>query len=332
MQFVYLKVHLEFLNDMIEFDEFSKNAFGGTEIAKKELQKRLPHELLSKFQIICDRVGELDPNKIKLFWVHNTPDQLDYNHLQNNGWKKFSKIIFISQNQRDKFISRFNIPYSHCTIIPYGIEPIELKEKPKDKISLIYHPTPYRGLKLLFNVFQKLCKEYDNLELKVFSSYKIHGLNDNQKLYKNSTDYQRIERHPKVKNIGFVPNKQVREELSNSHIFAYPNIYKETFCLSLLEAMSAGCLCIHPNYGCLKETASNWTTIYDYHEDEYEHQQIFYKYLKNAIDIVNTQEVQKHLQMQSEYVTYFHNWDRITSRWIDLLKSIEEQHTLMTYQ
>ena len=332
MQFVYLKVHLEFLNDMIEFDEFSKNASGGTEIIKNELQRRLPQELLSKFQIICDRVVDLKQDKIKLFWIHNTPDQLDYNHLQNNGWKKISKIIFISQNQRDKFISRFNIPYSHCAIIPHGITSIEPKKKLNDRISLIYHPTPYRGLKLLFNVFQKLCKEYDNLELKVFSSYKIHGLNDNQKLYKNSTDYQRIERHPKVKNIGFVPNKQVREELSNSHIFAYPNIYEETFCLSLLEAMSAGCLCIHPNYGCLKETASNWTTIYDYHEDKYEHQQIFYKYLKNAIDIVNTQEVQKHLQMQSEYVTYFHNWDRITSRWIDLLKSIEEQHTLMTYQ
>jgi len=332
MQFVYLKVHLEFLNDMIEFDDFSKNASGGTEIVKKELQKRLPQELLNKFQIVCDRVDELQKDKIKLFWVHNTPDQLDYNHLQNNGWKKFSKIIFISQNQRDKFISRFNIPYSYCAIIPYGITPIELKEKPKDKISLIYHPTPYRGLKLLFNMFQKLCKEYDNLELKVFSSYKIHGLNDNQKLYENSTDYQRIENHPNVKNIGFVPNEQIREELSNSHIFAYPNIYEETFCLSLLEAMSAGCLCIHPNYGCLKETASNWTTIYDYHEDEYEHQQIFYRHLKNAIDNVNTEEVQKHLQMQSEYVTYFHNWDRITSKWIELLKSIEEQHTHMTYQ
>lgn len=290
MQFVYLKVHLEFLNDMIEFDEFSKNASGGTEIIKNELQKRLPQELLSKFQIICDRVGNLKQDKIRLFWVHNTPEQeLKLNFaspcskiFENIGWKKFSKIIFISQNQRDKFISKYNIPYSHCTIIPYGINPIPLKEKPKDKITLIYHSTPYRGLKLLMNVFSKLCKEYNNIELKVFSSYKIHGLNDNQQIYENSADYYRMERHPKIKNIGCVSNEQIREELSNSHIFAYPNIYEETFCLSLLEAMSAGCLCIHPNYGCLKETASNWTTIYDYHENEYEHQQIFYKYLKNC--------------------------------------------------
>jgi len=317
---------------MIEFDEFSKNASGGTEIIKKDLQKRLPQELLNKFQIICDRVGELKKDKIKLFWVHNTPEQLDYSHLNNNGWKKFSKIFFISHNQRDKFIQKYNISYSHCSVISYGINPILLKEKTKEKITLIYHPTPYRGLKLLFNVFQKLCKEYDNLELKVFSSYSIHGLHSNQNVYESSNDYQRINKHPNVKNIGFVSNERIREELSTAHIFGYPNIYEETFCLSLLEAMSAGCLCVHPNYGCLYETASRWTTMYDYHEDEYEHQQIFYRHLKNAIDTVNTEEVQDHLKMQSGYVTYFHNWDRIAKQWIDLLESIEKEHTIMSYQ
>jgi UDP-glucose:(glucosyl)LPS alpha-1,2-glucosyltransferase len=317
---------------MIEFDEFSKNASGGTEIIKQELQKRLPEELLSKFQIICDRVGELQKNKIKLFWVHNTPEQLDYSHLNNNGWKKFSKIIFISHNQRDKFIQKYNIPYSHCSVISYGINPILLKEKTKEKITLIYHPTPYRGLKLLFNTFQKLCKEYNNLELKIFSSYSIHGLHDNQNLYESSNDYQRIDNHPNIKNIGFVSNEKIREELSTAHIFGYPNIYEETFCLSLLEAMSAGYLCVHPKYGYLYETASKWTIMYDYHEDEYEHQQIFYKHLKNAIDTVNTQKVQDHLKMQNEYVTYFHNWSKITKQWIYLLESIEKEHTIITYQ
>jgi glycosyltransferase involved in cell wall biosynthesis len=318
---------------MIEFDEFDKIAIGGgAGNAKSKIRLLIPKKYLNKFQIFSDKIGKNDQNKIKLFWVHNTPDQLDYSHLENNGWKRFSKIIFISQNQRDKFISRFNIPYSHCVVIPYGVDQIQLKEKSKEKITLIYHPTPYRGLKLLFNVFQKLCKEYNNLELKVFSSYKIHGLYDNQNLYESSNDYQRIDNHPNVKNIGFVSNEIIRKELSTAHIFGYPNIYEETFCLSLLEAMSAGCLCVHPNYGCLYETASKWTTMYDYHEDEYEHQQIFYHHLKNAIDTVNTQEVQKHLQMQSDYVTYFHNWGRITKKWIELLETIEKENSILKYQ
>lgn len=335
MQFVSLKDHLEFQNDfnyMIEFDDFSKNAFGGTEIVKKEIQKRIPKNLLDEFQIICDRVVKLEKNKIKLFWIHNTPEQLNYDHLEDGGWKKFSKIIFISQNQRDKFITKFKIPYSHCSIIPYAIIPISSKEKPKNKINLIYHSTPYRGLKILFNTFKRLCKEYDNLELKIFSSYTIHGLKESQLIFENSIDYDRIKNHPKIKNFGYVPNSIIREELSHCHIFAYPNIYEETFCLSLLEAMSAGCLCIHPNYGCLKETASNWSTIYDYHENEYKHQEIFYNYLKKSIETINSEKIQKHLKMQSEYITYFYNWDIVTKKWIDLLENIKNENKILEYQ
>ena len=54
----------------IEFDAFSKKSMGGTEIIKYELRKRLPQKLLNKFQIVCDRIGHLEQNKIRLFWVH----------------------------------------------------------------------------------------------------------------------------------------------------------------------------------------------------------------------------------------------------------------------
>ena len=121
---------------MIEFDTFSRNSNGGAEIAKRGLQKRLPQELLNKFQIVCDRVSNLDNKKIKLFWCHNIPEHeisnesLGYSAvLSDNGWKKFSKIIFVSQNQRDKFILKFNIPYSHCSVISCGIDPLENKKK-----------------------------------------------------------------------------------------------------------------------------------------------------------------------------------------------------------
>jgi predicted methyltransferase len=51
---------------MIEFDDFSKLAMGGTEIILHGLQNRLPQELLSKFQIICDRIITIDDNQDKI--------------------------------------------------------------------------------------------------------------------------------------------------------------------------------------------------------------------------------------------------------------------------
>lgn len=317
----------------IEFDEFSKKSIGGTEIIKYGLLERLPPELLSKFQIITDRIGKLDNDKIRLYWSHLDTEQneqlshslgnIDTKPLANGGWNKFHKIVFISHHQMENWIKTYDIPRSHCVVMKHAIDPIGLQEKPTDKIVLIHHSNPQRGLSLLVNVFEKLCEEYDNIELKVHSSWKIYNMNAQENDYTKSDLYQRLERHPKIKNIGYLPNDELKKSLASSHIFAYPNVIVETFCLSLLEAMSAGCLCVHPNFGCLPETASNWTMMYPYHEKIIPHEERCYQELKKAIDIVNTQKTQEHLKKQKEYVDYFFNWERRTQEWIDLLTSLE---------
>ena len=103
--------------------------------------------------------------------------------------------------------------------------------------------------------------------------------------------------------------------------------------------MSTGLLCVHPNYGCLPETAANWTMMYPYHEKIIPHEERCYQELKKAIDIVNTKETQEHLKKQKEYVDYLFNWERRTQDWIDLLTSLENlplkrasKSTYITYQ
>lgn len=318
---------------MIEFDDFSKPSNGGTEIIKYGLQKRIPQQLLSKFQIISDRIQTLEDDKIRLFWTHLTPKQSESmmswmgiennNPLANGGWKKFHKIICISYHQMEEYAKEYNIPYSHFSVMKYALDPIPKIKKSKDKVVLFYQSNPSRGLELLVPVFEKLCEEYENIELKVHSSWKIYGRTDWQKEYENGSLYQKLENHPKIKNIGYVSNEELKQSLATSHIFAYPCIWQETFCLSLLEAMSAGLLCVHSSLGCLPETAANWTMMYQFDENIEKHQQIFYQYLKEAIEIVNDNQIQNHLKKQKEYVDYFFNWERRTQEWVGLLKSLE---------
>jgi glycosyltransferase involved in cell wall biosynthesis len=317
----------------IEFDKFGKSAKGGTEIIKYGLKNRLPQELLSKFQIVTDRFDELDDTKIRLYWSHLDTKQneemlsyLGYGNIKplaNGGWNKFHKLIFVSYTQMENWIREYDIPRYHCTVMKHALEPIKLREKPKDKIVLVHHSNPQRGLSLLVDVFEKLCEEYDNIELKVHSSWNIYGMNNWHEEYKNSDLYQRLEKHPKIKNIGYLPNEELKKSLASSHIFPYPNIMPETFCLSLLEAMSAELLCVHPNYGCLPETASNWTMMYDYHEKILQHEERFYQKLKEAIEIVNQKETQEHLKKQKEYTDYLFNWEQRTIDWINLLENLK---------
>lgn len=319
----------------IEFDKFSVESKGGTEIIKYNLLERLPKKLLNKFQIITDRfnISDLDETKIRIYWSHLDPSQCEEMNeylgfknkkpLANGGWNNFHKIVFISHHQMENWINLYNIPRSQCSVIKYALSPFVIQKKPKDKIVLVHHSNPQRGLSLLVDVFERLAKEYDNIELKVHSSWKIYGMNSWEEDYKKQDLYQRLERHPKIHNIGYLPNEELKKSLASSHIFAYPNIMVETFCLSLLEAMGAGCLCVHPNYGCLPETASNWTMMYDYHEKIIPHEERFYQYLKKAIEIIHINKTKEHLKKQKEYVDYLFNWDRKTQEWIDMLQKLE---------
>jgi UDP-glucose:(glucosyl)LPS alpha-1,2-glucosyltransferase len=54
--------------------------------------------------------------------------------------------------------------------------------------------------------------------------------------------YEQARQLPNVNYIGYKPNEYIKENLHNYHIFAYPNIWEETFCISALEAMAAGCI------------------------------------------------------------------------------------------
>ena len=76
--------------------------------------------------------------------------------------------------------------------------------------------------------------------------------------------FTKIKNHPNMTYHSSVPNKVIRESLQNSHIFVYPSTYQETSCLCLIEAMSAGCICIHSSLGALPETSNNLTNMYPY--------------------------------------------------------------------
>jgi UDP-glucose:(glucosyl)LPS alpha-1,2-glucosyltransferase len=244
-------------------------------------------------------------------------------HLKDDGWKKFHRMIFISHHQMEEYVREYQYSLFSLCGNETRTGTSKTTKKPDNKISLIYTSTPHRGLDILVNVFEKLCEEYDNLELKIHSSYNIYAMKERQVNYEKTPLYQRLEEHPNIKNIGFVSNEELKKSLASSHIFPYPSTYRETFCLALLEAMSAGLLCVHPNYACLPETASNWTMMYDYYENKEVHEEIFYEHLKKAIDSVNDKKVQRKLKYQSQYVNHFYNWETRTQEWIDLLKSLE---------
>jgi len=297
----------------IATDELSKNAMGGTEMMKYGLADRIAPELLEPFHITASRYRGPEAGKIELYWLHDLPGDPESAHLANGGWNNFEKLIFVSNWQLQAYQQHYGLPWYKCMVLQNAIEPIPVKEKSKDKIKIIYNTTPHRGLEILVPVFEKLAENYDNVELDVFSSFAAYGWEERDAPYQELFD--RCRAHPKINYHGYQPNAVVREALAEAHIQAYPSIWLETSCIALMEAMSAGCLCIHPNYGALHETAANWTWMYQWTQNKRDHANVLYAHLASAVDNYWTEGVQTRLGGQKSYADVFYGWPYRTQQW-----------------
>lgn len=307
--------------DGVATDELSQNAMGGTELMKYGLHERLPEELRSQFQIICSRVRELDENRKNILWLHDMFTDPESQHLNDEESRsRFDKLVFVSHYQKTTYELAYGIKPSEYSVIHNAIEPIPYKEKPTDQIRLIYHTTPHRGLEILVPVFEEIAKHYKNVQLDVFSSFKIYGWEQRDVDYQHL--FERCESHPQITYHGYQPNSVVREALQRAHIFAFPSIWPETSCIAAIEAMSAGCEIVHPNLAALPETTAGFGMNYNYHEDVNEHANIFIKALARSIDTVQSESTKRRLSFQKSYADGFYNWNTIGSAWKGLLTGI----------
>ena len=322
---------MQILDGVIHKNEINANARGGTELMTEELVKRLGNKL-EGYQIIVSRLrDELRPDKHRIYICHDLEKDDETFHLKNDGWKKFHKIVFVSHWQQQRFLEEYKIPWSRTAVLRNAIVPIDVDldkkfSKKKKTIDIIYHTTPHRGLNILVPVFEKLAESHPELRLHVYSSFKIYGWETRDEDPQFKALFDKIKKNPQMKYYGSVSNAEIREVLPKMDIFAYPSIWLETSCISLIEAMSAGLFCIHPNYGALYETAANWTFMYNYMEDLNQHANYLYNVLDQAVSIMSprSESLDMKLRGQKSYADLYYAWDVRAKEWENLLLHVKQ--------
>jgi UDP-glucose:(glucosyl)LPS alpha-1,2-glucosyltransferase len=294
----------------------SRSAMGGTEQMRNRLIKCVDSSLLENVAIHFSRVRQIYDDVHNIMYCHDLAEDPENRILENRGWERFKTLVFVSCWQRDGYVNRFKIPYSMCRVIENAIEPAENVDKSGNKIRLIYHTTPHRGLELLYPVFVALAKSdqlKDRIHLDVFSSFEIYGWKERDKQYVSLFDA--IKKHPNITYHGSQSNEVVREYLSRAHYFPYPCIWKETSCIALIEAIEHGVVAIHSNLGALPETAGQNTYMYEYTDDITTHMNRFHTMLfavllhdLRAYKVINT--------------NLRHRIDTFTNKWTNLLREI----------
>lgn len=314
-------------------NEMSVNAHGGTEMMIDRIKNSVPQDYLNGVAIHFSRVRDIPEDKINILAFHDLPNDPEMSRFKDaNLRSKFDKFVFVSNWQMQLANLYLGIPYSDSVVINNGIEPIigqgdtykifdKFKDIDSDKtINLIYHTTPHRGLEIATYAVDVLSKKYP-IHFDVYSSFKAYGWEERDKPYLQLFDF--IKNHKNMTYHGWQPNTVIRNALNKSHIFAYPNIWQETSCIALIEAMSAGNLCVHPNYGALYETAANQTLMYQWNENPEKHAEIFIKELEKAIHLIYNNNAASLAYKSNIHSLNNFTWDNLKNKWIQLIKDLK---------
>lgn len=301
-----------------------EKSYGGTEIVYRYLMGKLPIELKNSFQIICSRFREIDPDKIPIFWLHESSKDIESQILLNPFIKRqFKKLVFVSDWQFRTYQQDLGVLPQEGVVLKNAIEPLTVLEKPGDRINLIYHTTPHRGLEILIPVFCHLAKTNSKLHLDVFSSFKAYGLDEMDRHYKSIFDI--CQNHPQIKYHGYQPNEVVREALQRAHIFTYPCIWAETSCLAAIEAMSAKCLVVCSDLAALSETVGKFGITYAHEKDLNRHANIFGEKLSEAINSLYKESIKELINSSKERADKIYNWKSRIEDWKSLLYGILDE-------
>ena len=182
--------------------------------------------------------------------------------IKSNYCDYYDKIIFVSNDQYNDYKKYVTVNPLKTIILNNTLSPLFYynnvldseysKILHKKRLNIIYISNPQRGLECFKYIFPILKKKYKNLTLDIYSSLELYDIKDNEKLKKMYKEFSNID--------GINYNKSISQNelinaMNTSLLFIYPTFVVESFCNSLIEAMSCGCYVISTNLGALKSVA-----------------------------------------------------------------------------
>ena len=297
--------------------------YGGTEIQYDYLRKYGDRNLLELVQITTSvpEKEPLHPLRPNILWIKNSYDQPNlapwFTKKENH--KKYDWYVFNSHWTYEKYRYFFNVPDTRSVVIKNGIDYEELKLKKdftyKDPLRLVYFSTPWRGLDVLLNTME-LLKDEKDIVLDVYSSTIIYGDGfhiENEpkflKLYKQARDLKNVNYK------GYLYHNELMEKLKEYHVSVHPSTFEETFCISAMEALAAGCMLITTDLGAIPETCAEFPVYIPYSSDKKHLAVQTAESIRQAREILSARDISQSLKFQQQYYKYYYDWKVIGSFW-----------------
>lgn len=193
-----------------------------------------------------------------ILWTQNDYDQFPIHKMLKERYiiDMIDCFMFVSEWHMYRMIKYYKIPTYKCCVLRNGIaKPFEKyleMDIEKEKNSLIYASTPFRGLELHIQIFPEILKTYSDSHLYIYSSMNTYQSSDTE--YEKMYDI--LKRMDNVKYSEGISQNELADVMGRMEILSYPNTFPETSCITVLQAMACGCIIITSDLGALYETTN----------------------------------------------------------------------------
>jgi len=308
------------------------NPKGGTEILKEQLIAQLEPGSIDGVNLIGSICHPqlIQKDKKNVVWQHLSYDQPNVQYMRDRKFvDSVDYFIYVSHWQYNKFREHYQIPEYKSFIIKNATPAFEVKPKASEgKIKLLYTSTPWRGLAILIKAIDILNKTRNDFELDIYSSTRIYGdMFEQSEKGKFDALFDKCKATNNVNFRGYGLNEQIRQALDDTHIYVYPSIFEETSCLSVIEAMSAGCHVVTTNYGALPETCGEFATMIEFDSSVQNLIERYAQTLNSVIDNYKNNLYKDDLEMQIKYYNKYYSWNTRITEWNNFLNYVRQEKT-----
>ena len=235
-------------------------------------------------------------------------DEYDFNKIDLSDIEFFT----LSKWQTDMWAKGLNLPEKKFYITRNGINPehFDLEGIKRNRYKLLYSSRPERGLEILLDLFPEIKKKLPKAELHIFTYVPTSEDNEMKPLL------EKLNR-PGVIMRGSVKQSQLAEEMMESRLMVYPNIWRETSCIAAIEAQAAGLPVVSSVLAALPETVINGKTGIliegDPYSDVYKK-----KFVDNVVELVKDDEKFDLLSKNAKKRAFeIYTWGKIAEEWAE---------------
>ena len=204
-----------------------------------------------------------------ILWTGHLPDLPPLQGLSHaeirEGW---DAVVCVSHWHRQVMLGQYPLDPNRVRVFCNAVAPpfagdlpdsAEFAQQKSPAPVFAYTSTPFRGLDILLDVFERLHQQIPGARLEVYSSMGIYFAQENEDPYRAL--YERCRAMSGAKYIGALPQPHLAEALKPAWILSYPSTFVETSCIAVMEAMASGMQVVTANLGALAETTSGMGTL-----------------------------------------------------------------------